>query len=401
MSAGFLPPATVVSAMPLCLPYCYSFLRGILVMRKTSRRYRLVRLIALTTFVNVFSQGAMAQSQFSGAVGSATGTSAQGNIEAFHREMIDGIGIGVGAAASPQSLGPAAVGGGRARQTSHNGFSNVPALFPPATVTFGSDIREITTYGATSFSLAESVYGGRMRLGLFAGKTWMDVEARPNAQIALPLKGAIGSAEVDNTVLGASAIWSAGKGYVSVAGIYTTGTTVMTDKFVCCVGTKYREKHDGFTGSVVAGQVFALSGGDDGIRLDLRGSLGYTRTKGDPFDAANGAPVAFFDSFSFSTAWASFSPMLFTDVAMSGGRLRPYLQGTIKGLLDYSNRSQFSGPGVVDPGTKYDEARTLYSLEGGINANFGNWLLGASLYRELSSTARTTGGKLGVTYVFN
>ncbi|MEQ1649634.1 MAG: autotransporter outer membrane beta-barrel domain-containing protein [Hyphomicrobiaceae bacterium] len=347
------------------------------------------------------ADAARAQSQFSAVTSQATGVSAQGNIEAFQNDMIEAVGIGPAGSGATRTLGPAAVGGVRLRSTSHSGFTSTPALFPPATVTYGADIRESTVYAAASMPVPNTMMGGRMRFGVMLGKTFMDIEAKPNSQLLLPLKGQIGSAKVDNTILGASVVWSGAPGYISAAGIFTFGETDMTDKFACCVGDKYKEKHSGFTGSLTAGRVFPLTTDANGLRLDLRGSLGYTNTKGDPFDVSNGAPIAFYDSFNYSTAWVSFAPMLFADIATSGGRVRPYVQASLKHLFNHSNRSQFSGPLILDPGTDYTEGNRVVTVEAGLNASFGNWSLGASIYRENSANYGTTGGKIGATYNFN
>jgi hypothetical protein len=265
-------------------------------------------------------------------------------------------------------------------------------------VTYGADIKETTKFAAGSYALPFPVLGGRLRIGILYGETTLKAEAKPNDQVTLPVKGAIGSAEVNNTFYGGSLVWSGDIGYLSAAGIMTSGDTEMIDKFICCVGTIYREKHDGYSGSLVAGRVFPLVA--DGLKLDLRGGLGYTKTKGDPFDTLAPGPVKIFDAFNYSSASASFSPMLFVDMNFNGVLLRPYVQATYKQLFRYTNFSQFTGVGVMDPGSNYTEDKRFYSVEGGLNARYGNFILGAALYHEHSANSSTAGTKVGVTYQF-
>ena len=94
--------------------------------------------------------------------------------------------------------------------------------------------------------------------------------------------------------------------------------------------------------------------------------------------------------------------MLFVDIPMRGGTLRPYVQGTIKGLGDYDNqvRFQFAAP-PFDQSVKFGQHGTYWGAEGGINYGIQSWTFGAAIYTERSQSEETFGGKLGASYKFN
>ncbi len=346
-----------------------------------------------------FAQCALAQSQFEATVITSQGKAASGNLDAFMSDQIDTYATGASAAA--QGLGPAAKATGRIRRTEHDGFSANPNIFA-GNKTYGAEIKEASGFGSLSLASPGLIFGGHIRFGMMAGATNLTVESKPNTANPAPAKGSIGSADIDSAMFGGSVLWYGDIGYISAAVVAFTGDTTMSDKFLPGVITRFQQSSSGTSSSLTIGRTFPITPGDNTVKLDLRGSYGFTRATTSALDANPALPGTSLLSFEYETSSLSFSPMLFADLKAGDVNIRPFVQGTVRKLFDYTNKSRAYGAFI--PGTvygNYDEARLFGTIEAGINASYQNWQFGLSVYTEQSDDSDTIGGKIGGSYQFN
>jgi hypothetical protein len=344
--------------------------------------------------VGLATESAKAQSQFEGGITSTTSMSLMSAVESLHNDAANAV------AGWPLSFGAGAGASGRLRHTTHDGLTTSPNFGPPG-VSYAFDIKEASAFGQASYGLG-TVVGGAVRLSVIFGHNWLDLEAKPNSLNPLPAKGAIGSAENESFMAGGSLLWHSRQSYVSVVVLAHHGDTTLVDKFPG-PGNFIRYNYDtaGVISNLLVGHVFNLAGGDKGVKLDLRGGLGYIRNSGSSFDVSvpPGPPV--YAEFDFSAATASFSPMLFADIAMAGGILRPYVQGTVKTYFNYSNSSAlYDATGLLQV-FKFNEDKVFTSVELGLNFVSGSWAFGAGYTHEWSDDVKTDAGRLSAVYKFN
>ena len=133
-----------------------------------------------------------------------------------------------------------------------------------------------------------------------------------------------------------------------------------------------------------------------GVKLDLRGSAGYSAYEGDAFRVLNARLTP-----SMSMWHGSFQPMIFTDLPMNGGTLRPYLQGTIKGIAGYDNalKIQLIDGSFTDT-ARFRQSSVYWGSEVGLNYGINSWTFGGALYTEQSMSEQTYGAKIGASYKF-
>ncbi len=158
----------------------------------------------------------------------------------------------------------------------------------------------------------------------------------------------------------------------------------------------------GATGNFAIGQVFDLTGGQNGggVKLDLRPGIGFTKSGCEMPVRDEGVLKP-----NYSSVNASLSAMVFSNLPMANGFLTPYLQSTVKHQFAYKNavdnigRPQFFEGIPLDTKefTTFEQSHSHLESELGVNYTSGNISFGAAAYYSVSSDEQTVGGRLGLT----
>jgi hypothetical protein len=240
--------------------------------------------------------------------------------------------------------------------------------------------------------------GGQLKVSAFGGYNWLSLDVRPN-DVNPGDPGTIGSAKNESILIGGSALWSMDTLYALATIVGNWGETRLVDK----VGDypnihDYRFNTHGIIASFTAGKVFELAG-PNGPMLDVRGAIGYTESKNDPF--AN----VFGDEFRirFATWNSTGAVTLFTNIPMQHNALfRPFVQGYVRQEFGYNYTLAFtqSGSGAFTL-TKYEQSPTYVGVDAGIAYTQQNMNFGASVYYEQSGDEHTLGGRVRLSWQFN
>ena len=331
-----------------------------------------------------------AQSQFQ-APGSSPGLSVNAAVQDVQKEILDPTVLG---GAGPAGFGAGATG--RWRHSSHDGFVPTPDILKNGK-TYGFDISERSLFGTFSYQLPGTVFGGSVKASFVIGTNQLDLTVKHNRQNQPP-PVQVGGGDNDSLLYGGNLLWFSKLGYVMGTLVGHRGDSTLVGPTFLGAPDRFKYDTDGYVASLVVGTVVPLTSGPTPIKVDLRGSLGRVTHSGDPFISDIFGTKT---QFEFSTSSVGFSPMLFIDVPLAGGTLRPYVQGNIKTLFGYDNTTSFTGgfgpPQVIE----FDEERTFRGAEVGVNFVSGSWSFGASYYHEQSSDVTTNGGKIGAAYKLN
>src|SRR5262249_16764183 len=145
----------------------------------------------------------------------------------------------------------------------------------------------------------------------------------------------------DSVIVGGTVLWSLKNTYALASLVGTWGQTTLKDSVddcghgpdpnnTFCNHQRYNFNTSGFIGTLTAGQIFDLGG----PKLDVRGSVAYTRTDPDNFLNIHGN---LFD-FDFSTWTGTFGLTLFSNMALQNNAfLRPYISGYVRQEWGYHN----------------------------------------------------------------
>ena len=192
--------------------------------------------------------------------------------------------------------------------------------------TFSFKTQEESAFVNVVVSLPGTMLGGQVKLAGMIGENWVNVSARPNA-FAQGEIGNLGSASNRSLLFGGTALWSSGNLYSFASLIGNTGDTKIVDKtpkFVFSDPVRhYSTNTSGLISSTSTGYVFDLASMQNGLKLDLRGTLAYARHDTDAFADEVGASRG----FTFSTWTGTLGATLFANIAMQNSAvLRPYAQ---------------------------------------------------------------------------
>lgn len=285
---------------------------------------------------------------------------------------------------------------GRTRSTNHAGFEASPNFGPARTASFAID--ETSGFLNAVVTLPGTVLGGRLNIGGFIGYAAVDATTKLNADVPIVINGDLGKAEINSLMYGATALWSMNRTYVlgSVAGL--NGEASVRDRL--SYGGFKTEYFNFDTRSTIVsatiGHWLALTDAKaGGLNLDLRS--GVARTQAESGEIGNAALGPQYKS-DFSHSNINFSAMLFSDFTVAGGMLRPYVQGKLKKLFDYSFTAYDYN--IADT-YRFDQSRLYSGVELGVNYAVGSLTFGAAGYYEGASDEQTWGGKLGVSYKLN
>ncbi len=279
---------------------------------------------------------------------------------------------------------------GRIRTTSHDGYLTNSLL--GAGRTGGFDAKEASYFATASFSAPGQVLGANVRFTGLAGQTFLTVDQRGGP--FSPNQGTVARTDIVATMLGGSMLMSWRSGWYAVGtAIGFLGNTETVDR-VNALRAEYDNR--GMVASLTVGRVMPLDDVMRGLKLDLRGGVSYNTYEGDSFRVLN---TVFTPSLSFWTA--TFQPMLFADLPMSGGTLRPYLQGTVRAMGAYDNQLRVNvGNGAFVDTIQFNQHQTYLGAELGLNYITGRWTFGGAVYTDQSHSEQTYGAKLGASYRF-
>ncbi len=281
---------------------------------------------------------------------------------------------------------------GRIRTTSHDGFlANSTA--GGAGRTGGFTAEEVSAFATGSFMAPGTLLGANLRFTGLIGQTWLSTNLKP-VPLGGQIAGGVGTSDITATLVGGSALMAWKSGWYAVGTtIGFFGSTETRDRI-----NNLRVEYDnrGIVGSLTVGRVMPLDAIASGLKLDLRGSASYNSYEGDTFRVLG---TLLKPTLSFWTA--SFQPMLFADIPHAGGTLRPYLQGTIKGLGDYENHLHLRlADGTFSDKVRFGQGNTYWGAEVGLNYGIGRWNFGIAGYTDQSRNEETWGGKIGASYRF-
>ena len=304
---------------------------------------------------------------------------------------------------------------GRARGSSHDGLRGGDPL-----TNYSYHTNEVSAFGNIVVTMPGTVLGGQVKFSGFLGRNELWLNLKSNA-IAILDPNQSGSATNESIIAGGTALWALKSTYALATIAGTWGQTTLKDAVndcgylvppspTGCNHQRYNYNTSGFIGNVTAGHVFDLAGAS-GPKLDLRGSVGFSRINGARFRDKNVINLAlpigqqdesFLGTLTFSTWTGTAAATLFSNLALQDNSLlRPYIQGYVRQELVYRNEVEIAasvaGLGVVPLLTNsYQQDHFYGGVDAGLTYTQGNTTVGAAIYYEASGDERTLGGRLGV-----
>ncbi len=366
----------------------------------------------LGSFVSVLallalSPTASAQSSVGAPLNAAAGRSLtdavrQNENELIAREVLDGAagvagGDGRGTGGSTGALGFNAYSTGRLRGSSHDG------LRPPSDTNFAFKTQEASGFANVVATLPGTVLGGQIKISGFAGYNQLSLKLKSNA-IAVLDPDQFGEASNGSMIAGGTVLWASQGVYALATVVGMWGETRLIDGVDdCgpCTVNRYKFDTAGLIGTMTTGRVFDLPG-LAGAKLDLRGSLGYTRNNSDPFLNINKGGGDVEQRYSFSTWNGTASATLFTTLAMPNNAvLRPYIQGYLRQEWRYRNIIDATEPGADTVRTILGQKHLYGGVDIGATYAIDKTTFGAAVYYEASGDDRTFGGRIGMSWKLN
>lgn len=324
----------------------------------------------------------------------ATGRSLADAVDQNQKDHIDREVLGGSAGVS----GIGAFATGRLRTSEHDGLTG------SKTYSFATD--EASAFANVVTTVPGTVLGGQLKLGAFAGHNWLSLDLKSN-ELRLLDPNQFGNAENESVIAGATALWASKAFYVHASIVGMWGETRMVDSVDDCGDpgcsvNRYRFDTQGFIGTVTAGKVFDLAGAT-GPKLDLRGTVGYTRSTADPFKMINNISAPNLNGtvqeYTFSTWTGKAAVTLFSNIAMQNNAvLRPFIHAHIRQEWDYQNVIEARLPDGTFERAAFDQHNLYGGLDAGVTYEQGNLTVGAAVYAEASGDERTLGGRLGASW---
>ena len=369
------------------------------------------RLFALTAALVILFPAARASAQ--SAVGIPTNPAtarsladavSQNEKELLDREMRGTTPSGGGATGGVAGTGVTSNPTGRLRTSDHDGLSvrNIQLLpdEDPGIRSFSYTTTEASAFANITAKVPGTVLGGQLKVSGFIGQNELSLDLRSNnIQVLAPEQSGRGRNE--SIIAGANVLWSLKGTYALASLVGTWGQTTLKDSVddcgldtpTGCNHQRYNFNTSGLIGTLTAGQIFDLGGGASGPKLDLRGSVGYTRV-----DAANFLNVHGDDfDFNFSTWTGTVGLTLFSNMALENNAiLRPYISGYLRQEWDYRNGLTFTRSDGAISITAYEQAHSYAGVDAGLTYAKGNTTYGAAIYYEASGDERSLGGRFGM-----
>ena len=274
---------------------------------------------------------------------------------------------------------------GRLRKSDNDGLNDSANWLGGGGKTHPFESEETSVYASMTYRLPHMVRGGTVRLGFIVGQNDINVDMRPN-DILGGVVGGIASGENTSILIGGNVLWGSQSGLYMFGGVVGHfGQSDMINKS----GTVERYKND--TGGVIVsssiGQVTSL--GQSKVDLRIGGAFAFL--------GGNDITGSDYRDPNITAALVSFSPMLFRDITVNGGLLRPYIQGSVKyWILESDVRYKVNGQTV-----NFDQSNVILKTELGMNYVSGGWTFGIAGYGETSNKTDSIGGRASATYKFD
>jgi len=350
---------------------------------------------------------ALAQSSVGIPTNAATGRSLTDAVNQNEKALIDREVLGTtpsggGAVGGVAGAGMTSYPTGRLRTSDHDGLSvhNIQLLpdEPPGVRSFSYTTTEASAFANITAQVPGTVLGGQLKVSGFIGQNDLSLDLRSNSiQVLGPDQSGTGRNE--SILAGASVLWSLKGTYALASLVGTWGQTTLKDGVddcsinFGCNHQRYNFNTSGLIGTLTAGQIFDLGGGVFGPKLDLRGSVGYTRV--DPANFFNVRGDEF--DFHFSTWTGTVGLTLFANMALEDNAiLRPYISGYLRQEWDYRNGLTFTRSDGATSISAYDQAHSYAGVDAGLTYAQGSMTYGAAIYYEASGDERSLGGRLGM-----
>ena len=369
------------------------------------------RLFALTAALVVLFPAARASAQSAVGVPTNAATArsladavSQNEKELIDREVLGTTPSGGGATGGLAGTGVTSNPTGRLRTSDHDGLSvrNIQLLpdEDPGIRSFSYKTDEASAFANIVTKVPGTVLGGQLKVSGFIGQNELSLDLRSNDIHVLDANQS-GRGRDESVIAGGTLLWSLKSTYALASLIGTWGQTTLKDSVddcgldtpTGCNQQRYNFNTSGFIGTLTAGQIFDL-GGASGPKLDLRGSVGYTRSNSAKFFNVHQNE---FD-FSFSTWTGTVGLTLFSNMVLQNNAiLRPYINGYVRQEWNYHNGLTVTESGSGDMSiTAYEQAHRYAGVDAGLTYVQGNTTYGAAIYYEASGDERSLGGRLGM-----
>jgi hypothetical protein len=367
-------------------------------------RFPLIGVLFIALPLLLISSNAFAQSSELSVASQATARSILDAVSQNENGLIAGEVHGSTSGAG--TVGAGAFSSGRLKTSAHGGLSiRDIVLLPgeaPGVKTFAYATDEASVFANVVATVPGTVLGGQLKFSGFVGYNWLSLHLKSNAVKVLDPDQS-GSADNGSVIVGGTALWSMQSSYALATIVGTWGETKLVDTIDdCgnpgCITHRYAFDTSGYIGRVTAGNVFALSASPSGPKLDVRGSVGYTRHNSESFSSFSGNEF----KVNFATWTGTAAVTLFANLAMPNDAvLRPYVQGYVRQEFGYNHKLAFTenqGPSSL---TAYEQSHTYPGLDAGLTYAFQNMTLGGSLYFEGSADEHTLGGRVSASWKLN
>jgi hypothetical protein len=287
----------------------------------------------------------------------------------------------------------------RLRAGFHDGYQSLD----PAAHDNGSSFRtdEISAFGSGFVELPGAFLGGQLQAGAFAGYAQIQLKSGPIHGIPGTDYG--NKSDNGSFVGGGYALYTGGANY----GMLTlSGNVGESEQISQDIGTAFSAFYgtSGFVGSFIGGHVFDLIHGETfkdrgaagGLKLDLRGGLGYQTFEGARFVDPAGQSLK-----AEAEAWIGMaSATVFTTTQWGEGTLRPYVKGEVRQQLSYDNTVHYYGPDA--PRTfGFGQNDTMGVIELGFDYALKGATFTAAIYGDLAGDQEGVGARLALKFKLN
>jgi hypothetical protein len=376
--------------------------------------FQMARILIVGLSLLFTASVAFAQSSSIGApMNAATGRSLADAATQNENELLSQQGVGKSSSVSGSAAGMAVFPTGRLRRSEHDGFR------PRSDSSFSWETEEASVFANAVVALPGTVLGGQVKLSGFVGHNWLSLDLKSNALARLDTPPQFGHGENESLLVGGTALWAKQGTYALATLIGMWGETRLVDAVddcnagppISCAIGRYKFDTVGFMGTVTGGQVFDLTPGASGLKLDVRGSVSYIQNIGDRYTTTGftkAVPPTGANQlkFLFSTWTGTGALTLFNNVTLpNNALLRPYIMSYIRQEWSYENAVEALVNNDPAPPTfertVVQQAHTYGGLDLGLTYALDKMTLGAAIYYESSADDNTLGGRLGMSWKLN